>query len=52
MDDKIKQILFQQQIENCAKLKNTEVKYFTCVDSHGKITTKVVIEYDDPSPVD
>jgi len=39
--------IFKTQIENCAKLKNTEAQYFTCVDHTGKTTRKVVIEFDD-----
>lgn len=41
------QFIFDYQIENCAKIKNTEPQYFTCVDSTGKTTRKVVIEFDD-----
>jgi hypothetical protein len=40
-------LIFQTQIENCAKLKNTKVQRFSCVDSMGNKTTKYVIEYDD-----
>jgi hypothetical protein len=39
--------IFKTQIENCAKLKNTEAQYYTCIDSTGKTTRKVVIEFDD-----
>ena len=39
--------IFKTQIENCAKLKNTEAQYYSCIDSTGKITRKVVIEFDD-----
>tara|TARA_B100001059_G_scaffold38318_1_gene30988 strand:+ start:467 stop:640 length:174 start_codon:yes stop_codon:yes gene_type:complete len=39
--------IFNTQIENCAKLKNTEAQYYTCVDHTGKVTRKVVIEFDD-----
>lgn len=42
-----RQFLFEWQIENCAKLKNTEVQYLTCIDSTGKTTRKVVLEFDD-----
>jgi len=42
-----REFLFEWQIENCARLKGTEVQYFTCVDSNGKTTNKVVIEFDD-----
>jgi len=41
------ELLFVTQIENCAKLKKTEAKYFSCVDHTGKHTRKIVIEYDD-----
>ena len=40
-------LIFNTQIENCAKLKNTEAQYYTCIDSTGKTTRKVVIEFDD-----
>ena len=39
--------IFKTQIENCAKLKNTEAQYYTCIDSTGKTTRKIVIEFDD-----
>jgi len=42
-----RQFMFEWQIENCARLKDTEVQYFTCVDHTGKVTRKVVIEFDD-----
>ena len=45
--DSERQFLFEWQIENCARLKNTEVQYFTCIDSTGKTTRKVVLEFDD-----
>ena len=41
------EFIFQTQIENCALLKGTNVQRFICVDSHGKVTKKVVIEYDE-----
>ena len=41
------EFIFHTQITNCALLKGTEVQYFTCVDSHGNVTKKVVIEYDE-----
>lgn len=41
------EFIFKTQIENCAKLKNTEAQYFLCVDHNGKTTRKVVIEFDD-----
>lgn len=37
--------IFKTQIENCAQLKDTEAQYYTCVDSQGNKTIKVVIEY-------
>ncbi len=40
------EFIFQTQIENCARLKNTEAQTFVCIDSQGKVTKKVVIEYD------
>ena len=42
-----RQFLFEWQIENCARLMDTEVQYLTCVDSTGKTTRKVVMEFDD-----
>jgi hypothetical protein len=42
-----RQFMFDWQLENCARIKGTEVQKFTCVDSTGKITRKVVIEFDD-----
>ena len=41
------EFIFQEQMQNCAKLKNTELQRFVCVDSMGNKTTKYVIEYND-----
>ena len=38
---------FDWQLENCARIKNTVVQRFTCVDSKGNVTKKVIIEYND-----
>ncbi len=47
LSDSEREYMFEWQIENCARLKNTEAQYFTCIDHTGKATRKVVIEFDE-----
>ena len=47
MDKEEKQLMLEMQLSNCCELVKGKLTTLTCVDSTGKVTKKIIIEYND-----